>query len=157
MVEVNGAYKHSTYEKNVSNVSVQCPTLKFLPCKMDGQTNTTHYTDPHVTRMDQNKEIKQTNIENKGRNKTTTKAQYTVMLWPVQVQKVPQASEHLCPAKLQTRCDICCACYPHVHSHWLWHAQGSRWYKSEFSIFKKMHSYFVFYPICTPFDASQGK
>ena len=25
-------------------------------------------------------------------------------------QKVPQASEHLCPAKLQTRCDICCAC-----------------------------------------------
>ena len=33
-----------------------------------------------------------------------------VMLWPVHVQKVPQASEHLCPAKLQTRCDICCAC-----------------------------------------------
>ena len=31
-----------------------------------------------------------------------------VMLWPVHVQKVPQASEHLCPAKLQTRCDICC-------------------------------------------------
>ena len=27
-----------------------------------------------------------------------------VMLWPVHVQKVPQASEHLCPAKLQTRC-----------------------------------------------------
>ena len=26
-----------------------------------------------------------------------------VMLWPVHVQKVPQASEHLCPAKLQTR------------------------------------------------------
>ena len=35
-----------------------------------------------------------------------------VMLWPVHVQKVPQASEHLCPAKLQTRCDICCACLP---------------------------------------------
>ena len=33
-----------------------------------------------------------------------------VMLWPVHVQKVPQASEHLCPAELQTRCDICCAC-----------------------------------------------
>ena len=33
-----------------------------------------------------------------------------VMLWPVHVQKVPQASEHLCPAWLQTRCDICCAC-----------------------------------------------
>ena len=33
-----------------------------------------------------------------------------VMLWPVHVEKVPQASEHLCPAKLQTRCDICCAC-----------------------------------------------
>ena len=33
-----------------------------------------------------------------------------VMLWPVHVQKVPQASEHLCPAMLQTRCDICCAC-----------------------------------------------
>ena len=33
-----------------------------------------------------------------------------VMLWPVRVQKVPQDSEHLCPAKLQTGCDICCAC-----------------------------------------------
>ena len=34
-----------------------------------------------------------------------------VILWPVHVQKVPQASEHLCPAKLQTRCNIiCCAC-----------------------------------------------
>ena len=33
-----------------------------------------------------------------------------VMLWLVHVEKVPQASEHLCPAKLQTRCDICCAC-----------------------------------------------
>ena len=32
-----------------------------------------------------------------------------VMLWPVHVQRVPQASEHLCPAKLQTRCDMCCA------------------------------------------------
>ena len=29
-----------------------------------------------------------------------------VMLWPVHVQKVPQASEHLRHAKLQTRCDI---------------------------------------------------
>ena len=35
-----------------------------------------------------------------------------VMLWPVRVQKVPHTSEHLCPAKLQTRCDICCACQP---------------------------------------------
>ena len=33
-----------------------------------------------------------------------------VMFWLVCVEKVPQASEHLCPAKLQTRCDICCAC-----------------------------------------------
>ena len=33
-----------------------------------------------------------------------------LMLWPVYVQKVPQASEHLCPAKLQSRCDVCCAC-----------------------------------------------
>ena len=33
-----------------------------------------------------------------------------VMLWPVHVQKIPQALEHLCPAKLQTRCDICFAC-----------------------------------------------
>ena len=32
------------------------------------------------------------------------------MLWTVHVQKNPQASEHLCPAKLQTRCDICCSC-----------------------------------------------
>ena len=32
------------------------------------------------------------------------------MLWPVHVQKVSQASEHLCPAKLQTSCDNCCAC-----------------------------------------------
>ena len=30
-----------------------------------------------------------------------------VMLWLVRIEKVPQASEHLCPAKLQTRCDIC--------------------------------------------------
>ena len=33
-----------------------------------------------------------------------------VVLWPVHVQKVPQASEHLCPPKQQTTCDICCAC-----------------------------------------------
>ena len=33
-----------------------------------------------------------------------------VMIWPVHVEKVSQASEHLCPAKLQTRCDICCVC-----------------------------------------------
>ena len=33
-----------------------------------------------------------------------------VMLWPVHVQKVPPASEHLCPDKLQTRCHVCCAC-----------------------------------------------
>ena len=39
------------------------------------------------------------------------------MLWPVHVQKVSQASEHLCPAKLQTRCDICYDCqsiYPFI-------------------------------------------
>ena len=34
----------------------------------------------------------------------------SVKLWPVHVQKVPQASEHLCPTQLQIRCDICCAC-----------------------------------------------
>ena len=33
-----------------------------------------------------------------------------VMLWPVHVQKGPQACEHLCRAKLQTSCDIHCAC-----------------------------------------------
>ena len=33
-----------------------------------------------------------------------------VMLWPVHVEKVPQASEHLCTAKLQTRCDMCYVC-----------------------------------------------
>ena len=33
-----------------------------------------------------------------------------VMLWLVRFEKVPNASEHLCPAKQQTRCDICCAC-----------------------------------------------
>ena len=32
------------------------------------------------------------------------------MLWLVHVFKVLQASEHLCPAKLQTRCAMCCAC-----------------------------------------------
>ena len=37
-------------------------------------------------------------------------ANSAVMLWPVHVEKVPQASEHLCPARLQTRCDICCPC-----------------------------------------------
>ena len=33
-----------------------------------------------------------------------------VMLWSIYGQNVPQASEHLCPTKVQTRCDICCAC-----------------------------------------------
>ena len=33
-----------------------------------------------------------------------------VMFWLVRLEKVPQASEHLCPAELQTRCEICCAC-----------------------------------------------
>ena len=35
-----------------------------------------------------------------------------VMLWPVHVHKIPQAYEHLYPAKLQTRYHICCACQP---------------------------------------------
>ena len=39
-----------------------------------------------------------------------------VMLWLVHDLEVPQASEHLCPAKLQTRCDICYACYISVIS-----------------------------------------
>ena len=39
-----------------------------------------------------------------------------VILWPVHVQKAPQASEHLCPAKLQTRCDICFALQLSAHS-----------------------------------------
>ena len=41
----------------------------------------------------------------------------SVILRPVHVQNVPQASEHLCPAKLQTRCDVCFACqsiYPFI-------------------------------------------
>ena len=33
-----------------------------------------------------------------------------VMLWPVHIEKVHQVSEHLCPDKLQTKCDIFCAC-----------------------------------------------
>ena len=33
-----------------------------------------------------------------------------VVFWPVHVQKVPQASKHLCTAKLQTICDVCYAC-----------------------------------------------
>ena len=33
-----------------------------------------------------------------------------VMLWLVRAENIPQSSEHLCPAKLQTRCDICSAC-----------------------------------------------
>ena len=34
----------------------------------------------------------------------------TMILWPIRVQKVPRVSEHICPAKLQTSCDICYAC-----------------------------------------------
>ena len=33
-------------------------------------------------------------------------ANNAVMLWPFHVQKVLQASTHLCPAKLQPRCDV---------------------------------------------------
>ena len=33
-----------------------------------------------------------------------------VMLWPVHDQKVPQASEHLCPTRVHIRCNVCCAC-----------------------------------------------
>ena len=41
-----------------------------------------------------------------------------VMLWPIHVQKAPQALKHLCRAKLQTRCDVCCACqYYYVCKH----------------------------------------
>ena len=39
-------------------------------------------------------------------NSSFFQATSAVKLWPVHVQKFPQASEHLCPAKLQTRCDI---------------------------------------------------
>ena len=38
------------------------------------------------------------------------KAVSAVTLWPVNVQDVPQASEQLCPAKLQITYGICCAC-----------------------------------------------
>ena len=34
---------------------------------------------------------------------------YSLTLWLVHVQKVPQTSEPLCPTKLQTSRDICCA------------------------------------------------
>ena len=37
-------------------------------------------------------------------NSSFLQAINAVMPWPVHVQKVPQASERLCPAKLQTRC-----------------------------------------------------
>ena len=33
-----------------------------------------------------------------------------VMLRAVYVQRIPQASKHLCPAKLQTKCNVCCVC-----------------------------------------------
>ena len=33
-----------------------------------------------------------------------------VMLWPVHIQNVPQASERICFSEMQTKCDICCAC-----------------------------------------------
>ena len=42
-----------------------------------------------------------------------------VMFWPVHVQEVPKALEHLCPAKLQTKRDVCCACQsicPFIHT-----------------------------------------
>ena len=41
----------------------------------------------------------------------------SVILWPVHVQKVLQASEYLCPAKLQNRYGICCACQSICPSH----------------------------------------
>ena len=43
-----------------------------------------------------------------------------MMLSPVHVQKVPEASEHFCPAKLQTSCDVCCA------SQFEWLVKGSK-------------------------------
>ena len=39
-----------------------------------------------------------------------------VMLQPAHVQKVPQALKHLCPAKVQTRCDVFCACQSYARS-----------------------------------------
>ena len=50
------------------------------------------------------------------------------ILWLIHVPKVPQASKHLRPVKLQTPCDICCPwqSYVSVHSLWLQHGQGSR-------------------------------
>ena len=39
IVEVSGAYKHGRYEKKTRlKVCVQCPTLKFLPCRVAGQS-----------------------------------------------------------------------------------------------------------------------
>ena len=43
-------------------------------------------------------------------NSSFLQAVNAVMLWPVHVQKIPHALEHLCPAKQQISCDICCAC-----------------------------------------------
>ena len=43
-------------------------------------------------------------------NSSFLQAVSVVMLWPAHVQKFPQASKHLCSAKLQTRCDVCCVC-----------------------------------------------
>ena len=40
-----------------------------------------------------------------------------VMFWPVHVEKVSKASEHLCPAKLQTRYLLCLSVYLPAHSH----------------------------------------
>ena len=47
MVEVNGAYKHGRFEKNIGRkVCVYCHTLKFLPCKMAGSLPMANYIDP---------------------------------------------------------------------------------------------------------------
>ena len=48
MVEVNGAYKHGRYEKTWLNSLQDCQSAR--------QMNTTHYTDPHNTNMDQKDE-----------------------------------------------------------------------------------------------------
>ena len=54
-----------------------------------------------------------------------------VMLWSVHTEKVPQVSEHLCPAKLQTSCDVWCVSslsfcsFPHTPAFFFffwWHS-----------------------------------
>ena len=52
MVEVNGAYELGRYEQICHSSLHEMSNVKVLATQ-DGQMNTTHYTDPYNTNMDQ--------------------------------------------------------------------------------------------------------